>query len=79
MQAVNHAPCALATAYWSRVDADFFAATKEDAARAASTIALSTPRLLVHRRPVPFRLETVWAQGQQPLQLWMTSQSKVPY
>ena len=63
-------PMCLATAYWSRVDAIFYAATKEDAARAGfdDSFIYSEITRPPAARAIPAR-NHLRAQGQQPLQL----------
>lgn len=73
-------PMCLAALYWARVGAIFFAATKDDAARAGfddSFLYLEIPRPLADRTIPTTRLPL--AASTEPFTLWSVHSTKIPY
>ncbi len=73
-------PMCLAAIYWARIDAVYYAATKEDASRAGfdDSLIYREFTLPVDERLIPMRhVNTPMAA--QPMETWLKASSKVTY
>jgi guanine deaminase len=73
-------PMCLGAIYWARPAQVFYAATREDAARAGFDDAFiyDEMRLPVPQRHIPFRLLTM-PEVYQPFLAWQSLQDRIPY
>jgi guanine deaminase len=70
----------LGAIYWARLDAVYYAATREDAAAAAfdDDFIYREIALPVDGRSIPMRRLEV-PEGRRPFEEWMRSETRIPY
>jgi guanine deaminase len=73
-------PMCLAAIYWARLDALYYAATREDAARAGfdDEALYEQMPLAPEARSLPCRT-LLGEEGGEPFRLWLASAGRVPY
>lgn len=73
-------PMCLGAIYWARLDAVYYAATREDAAAAAfdDDFIYREIALPVDGRSIPMRRLEV-PEGRRPFEEWMRSETRIPY
>jgi guanine deaminase len=73
-------PMCLGAIYWARLDAVYYAATREDAARASfdDDFIYREIAVPIERRAIPMR-RIAGLEGREPFERWMASPDRTPY
>lgn len=73
-------PMCLSAAYWARVDRIYYAAGREDAAKAGFSDAFIYDELTLPLKERSIPIERIMEQeGNEPFERWMENDKKIPY